>query len=407
MVLCAEQSAVDAGQTGDAGFGGVAFADEGLGAGDEATGEVWVAEDAGHGGGEGGDVAGLDEEGAFVVGDDFRDAADGGGDGGDRGDHGFEEGVGGAFAEGGEDGEIGDGVEGFGGVLVAGEGDAGREVELADEFFDAGAFGAIADDEQVGGEGGGELVDGAEEGEVVLFAREAADDEDDLLIGGDVELGAEPGGGVGLAGAPVEADGVVDDFDAGGGDAAGDEFVAEGLADGEDFGGGGEGPAVELVVEAGFEVGPGVAVVEGDPGGEGGESGAAGEEVGFDGVGLDDVGLEALGECVERVGDGGVEGAAFGDEFDGDAEGAGGFGEEGGGGVAGESGDGGVDAEGGGEAGEFEEIFGGAGDGIGLEDGEEAERGAAAGGRFHSRSIDYGGEGKVEGEGGTGRANEG
>jgi len=199
------------------------------------------------------------------VGDDFGDAADVGGDDGDFGDHGFEESERRAFGVRGHHKEIGQAIKGLYVMVETGEGDTGGETGAGEGFGESGAFGAFADKEDVPGQMGMAGVkqgEGGDEVEVAFFAGEAADHEEDGEARGDERADLGDGGGIGGPG----FDGVVEDGDAIGRKADTGELFFEGAADGDEVVGLAEAPAVEVVVEALFTAGGGVAVVKGDPG---------------------------------------------------------------------------------------------------------------------------------------------
>jgi hypothetical protein len=177
-------------------------------------------------------------------------------------------------------------------------------------------------------------------------------------------------------GGSEEANRIVKNRNAGGSHAVLAEPGGEGLADSDDAGAGTEAPAVELVVEEHFEVGGGVAVLEGEPGVAAVETAGFDGEVGFDVVGLQDVGLDLVGEGRELAQKRKVEGTGFVEEMKGEAEGYNGIGKGVGTGTgAAVGGEDGLDGTGQGEAGrggeplaQGKEIFDRPGNGICLND---------------------------------------
>ncbi len=99
-----------------------------------------------------------------------------GGDGRDAAGHGFEGGEAEGLHLGGHEHEVGEGEELVDVVLLAEEVDAVGDAEVRGEVLGGGAVGAVADEHEAGGHGGGDAgedfddvgdaLDGAEVGEV-------------------------------------------------------------------------------------------------------------------------------------------------------------------------------------------------------------------------------------------------
>jgi hypothetical protein len=119
--------------------------------------------------------------------------------------------------------------------------------------------------------------------------------------------------------APTGVNGIMYDFDESRVGTAGSEFPAEGLADGQDLPRCAKGPSVELVIQAGFQVGPGVAVVKGNPGCCRLHSRSPQKEVRFDSVSLYNVRAEAIHERRHPLCGGRVKCTCFPYHLDGDS----------------------------------------------------------------------------------------
>ena len=180
--------------------------------------ERGVGQQAGEGGGEGAVVAGADDVAADAVAQAFADAAGVEGDGGETVGLGLDEEVGKGFGLGGEDGDVGGGVERAGVGLEAEETHAVGEAESGGEGFAIGAGGAFAGEPElpVGGavQGGGD----ADEGALVFFGAEHAHAEQHAGGGAGAVAGAQRVVAV-VARGGRENQGVVDDGDFRGGQA--------------------------------------------------------------------------------------------------------------------------------------------------------------------------------------------
>jgi len=202
--------------------------------------------------------------------------------------------------------------------VVAGEGDVGGELSTLDGSGEGGTGGAVANEEGMPGKLRVlrfEDLKGGDEVEVAFFLREAAHHEEDRDASGKAGAGGGNGGGVWRPG----FEGVVEDGDAAGGDAEGGELLFKGAADGDEVVRLAEAPAVALVVDALFQAGGGVAVVEGNPGEFAVKAAKGEEEVGFNVVGLDEVRREGPDELADFGEEGRVIGTGFGEDMDGEA----------------------------------------------------------------------------------------
>lgn len=243
------------------------------------------------------------------------------GDHGSAGGEGLGEGTGEALAAGQVDQDVHDSEEGgdVGRWHEAGEDEVPGETEPVDGGLEAGAVGAVADEEESEvGEFADEVRGGGDEVVVTLEGEEAGDGADDEVILGEAEAGAENGVGSGVeVGIEVEA---ADDAGVLGWetDAGGEVLTGHGLGDGDEVGGevAGEafGGAEEEIGGASLERAEG-GTVNGvnDDGGAGETGGEAAEEAGLAAVGVDDVGAggaQVAGEGDEGEGvEGGVNGA--------------------------------------------------------------------------------------------------
>ena len=135
--------------------------------------------------GQGLGLGGRNEDACLLVEDEFGTAIHSGSDDGQAGGHCFENGVGQAFPEGGEDEQLAEGEE-VGDVLAgAEEVDVGGEVGLGELGLDLGTQFAIADEEKVGvGHGREDGGDGLQQVLMPFLGVEAGDVGDDHGCGG-------------------------------------------------------------------------------------------------------------------------------------------------------------------------------------------------------------------------------
>jgi hypothetical protein len=286
---------------------GEPLADEGLTLEAELSAERGVLFEAQDGVDEPGGVIRGDKQAADAVEADFAGAVAVGCDDGFGGGEGLGHGAGEAFAA----GEVDEDVHkrGVGGDLVrgnqAGERDMVQQAEAGGAGFEAGAPGAVADQEEADARAASDEFGGDIEEVVVAFEfEESGDHADDEVIGLEAEVAAELGVGLGVeAGLDGEA---AEDAGVLGGlaDAGGEVLIAHGMGDddevvgvtaGESFGGAKEG------IGGGALEGAEGGAVDGmdDDGDAGVVCGEASEDAGFAAMGMDDEGFAGAEEAGE------------------------------------------------------------------------------------------------------------
>jgi hypothetical protein len=158
------------------------------------------------------DVADREEAAVDAVVDELGDAADAGGDGGDAAGHRFEGGEAEGLHLAGEEHEVGEGKELVDVVLLAEEVDAVLDAELEGETLGGGAVGAVADQQQAGGDGAGDAGKGLDDVKNAFDRPEVGEMDEELFLGTG-ELRAHGGDQLGIADVDVAVDEVADDLD--------------------------------------------------------------------------------------------------------------------------------------------------------------------------------------------------
>ena len=99
--------------------------------------------------------------------------------------------------------------------MLAGQRHGACQVQTAYAFFDAGALGAFSHDDQVRVQIGRQTGDRLQQSQMIFLPRKTADNQDDVPVLANPQLGAKRTGLVGLAEtpAPIRRDGVMDDLD--------------------------------------------------------------------------------------------------------------------------------------------------------------------------------------------------
>jgi len=276
-----------------------------------------IVQEGDRGLGHGFDVAYAEESTVDAVFDQLGHAADAGGDGGDAAGHGFEGGEAERLHLAGHQHEVGEGEELVDVVLLAEEVDAVLNAVADGEVLGLGAVGAVADEEQAGGDDGGDAGEGLDDIQNALDGAEVREMDEEFFVG-QGEAGAHGLDEFGAADVDVAVDEIADDLDlaVNGEGLAG--AVAEMGGDGGDAVGLGDAKAGDGEIAAVLADEGDVGAVEGGDEGEvaatGGEH-LAGEE-GADGVGdgvvdVEDVEGVELGDLGHAGGEGEIVGGVL------------------------------------------------------------------------------------------------